>query len=323
MTPPAAASALPSTSTLTASLVTVTEVIQEQEQVQVQCVVRTRIPSEFGNATHSLLLYTNSEDDKEHLALVFGYAAAGPDSIWSRTLEAARDNETPRDRAIRGAAPLSASAIPATSATSSPLESTPPASDSNNDSAPLVRIHSCCFTGETLGSLRCDCREQLVDAMTRISAERKGVVLYLIQEGRGIGLRDKLRAYNLIDLGYDTREANIQLGLPADARSYRIATAILRDLNIPAVRLLTNNPLKVNSIVHDGLVVSERISMIPKSWSTGILPGREADGAKAIGSKLLDRDGYLVSKVLKMGHILDIPSEILAGTSAAAAPTPK
>ncbi|KAJ3089442.1 GTP cyclohydrolase II [Physocladia obscura] len=282
----------------------------EREAVQVQCVVRTRIPSEFGNATHSLLMYTNSEDDKEHLALVFGYAISGPGAIYSRTLEAVRENETSRDRAIRGATPLSTSTVPITA----PELNFP---TSNKDTAPLARIHSCCFTGETLGSLRCDCREQLVEAMKCMSVEGRGVVLYLIQEGRGIGLKEKLRAYNLIDQGYDTREANIQLGHPADARSYRIAAAILRDLNIPSVRLLTNNPHKINSMISDGVVVSERIPMIPASWTTGILPGLEDEGANAIGSKLQDRDGYLVAKVKKMGHILDIPSEILAGTSVA------
>ncbi|KAJ3351836.1 GTP cyclohydrolase II [Entophlyctis luteolus] len=178
-----------------------------------------------------------------------------------------------------------------------------PPSSENGEDAPLARIHSCCFTGETLGSLRCDCREQLVEAMKMMGKEGRGVILYLIQEGRGIGLQEKMKAYNLIDQGYDTMEANIELGHPSDARSYRIASAILRDLQIPSVRLLTNNPHKVQSIVSDGVVVSERVPMIPANWM-----------AKGDSAELQDRDGYLVTKVKKMGHILEIPDTILAGT---------
>ncbi|KAJ3207919.1 GTP cyclohydrolase II [Entophlyctis luteolus] len=261
--------------------------------MQVQCVVRTRIPSEFGNATHSLLMYTNNEDSSEHLALVFGYSL-GPSGIWSKSLEAVREGETPRERVRRGALP--AGGVPS------------PALSENGDDAPLARIHSCCFTGETLGSLRCDCREQLVEAMKMMGNEGRGIILYLIQEGRGIGLREKMnvsnRAYNLIDQGYDTMEANIELGHPSDARSYRIASAILRDLHIPSVRLLTNNPHKVNSIVADGVVVNQRVPMVPANWTS-----------QQEGAELQDRDGYLVTKVKKMGHILDIPDTILMGTS--------
>ncbi|KAJ3204718.1 GTP cyclohydrolase II [Entophlyctis luteolus] len=258
--------------------------------VRVQCHVRTRIPSEFGHATHSLLLYSNTEDSEEHLALVFGYSRTSPGGIWSKSLEAVIPGETSRDRIIRGASQLE------------PSTDFPP-SPTGELSAPLARIHSCCFTGETLGSLRCDCREQLIEAMKLMGSESRGVILYLKQEGRGIGLRDKMRAYNLIDQGYDTLEANIELGHPSDARSYQIATAILRDLQIPAVRLLTNNPHKVKSIVADGVVVSERVPMVPASWANG-----------AEDAEVQDRDGYLVTKVQRMGHILDIPEEILSGT---------
>ncbi|KAJ3024918.1 UNVERIFIED_CONTAM: GTP cyclohydrolase II [Siphonaria sp. JEL0065] len=240
---------------------------------------------------HSLLLYSNDVDNEEHLALVFGYEySAEPGSgFWSRSLEKCIDGETERDRYIRGAVPL--------------------------DQPPLARIHSCCFTGETLGSVRCDCREQLIEAMKLMGAEGRGVILYLKQEGRGIGLRDKMKAYNLIDQGYDTQQANIELGHPADGRSYVIATAILRDLQIPSVRLLTNNPHKVNSIVGDGVVVSERVPMVPASWLTGDLsPSVSSAGTGGTGTDVLDRDEYLVTKVQKMGHILDIPQEILAGT---------
>ncbi|KAJ3145881.1 GTP cyclohydrolase II [Geranomyces michiganensis] len=132
--------------------------------------------------------------------------------------------------------------------------------------APLVRIHSCCFTGETLRSLRCDCAEQLEEAMRCMAKANRGVVLYLKQEGRGIGLRDKLRAYNLIDLGHDTMAANLLLGHPPDARSYEIASAMLRDLGVGRVRLLTNNPDKLRHLERDGVVVTERVPMVPASW---------------------------------------------------------
>ncbi|KAJ3094669.1 GTP cyclohydrolase II, partial [Physocladia obscura] len=255
----------------------------EPNSIQVKCLVRTRIPSEFGNATHSLLLYTNSSDTEEHLALVYGYG-----QIFSLTLEKIYPNETTRDRLVRGA---SVSPLVPSDITTEP---------------PLARIHSCCFTGETLGSLRCDCREQLVQAMKLMSTENRGVILYLKQEGRGIGLKDKMRAYNLIDQGYDTHEANIELGHPADGRSYLIATAILRDLQIPSVRLLTNNPHKVESIVADGVIVSERVPMIPASWALGNISSSDRENAS---SEIQDRDGYLITKVKKMGHILDIPED--------------
>ena len=123
----------------------------------------------------------------------------------------------------------------------------------------LVRVHSECFTGDVLGSRRCDCGDQLHGAMHIIGEAGQGVIVYLRQEGRGIGLLDKLRAYNLQDQGYDTVEANIMLGHQADEREYDIAAAILEDLGIRSIRLLTNNPDKVESLKALGIVVTERV----------------------------------------------------------------
>ncbi|KAI9139574.1 GTP cyclohydrolase II-domain-containing protein [Paraphysoderma sedebokerense] len=138
--------------------------------------------------------------------------------------------------------------------------------ESKPSKPPLVRIHSECFTGETLFSIRCDCGEQLQQAMKRIMKEGSGVIVYLRQEGRGIGLLDKLRAYNLQDLGHDTVTANLLLHHPADLRSYDIASNILMDLNIENIRLLTNNPDKIEQLEREGVKVTKRVSMVPKSW---------------------------------------------------------
>ena len=125
----------------------------------------------------------------------------------------------------------------------------------------LVRVHSECFTGDVLGSRRCDCGDQLHGAMRMIGETGQGVIVYLRQEGRGIGLLDKLRAYNLQDEGYDTVEANILLGHQADEREYDIAAAILADLGVRSIRLLTNNPDKVESLTQLGVRVNERVSI--------------------------------------------------------------
>lgn len=126
--------------------------------------------------------------------------------------------------------------------------------------APLLRIHSQCFTGEVLGSLRCDCREQLEIAMAAIAEERCGLVIYEHQEGRGIGLIAKLQAYALQDMGLDTIEANHALGFNADCRDFSLPIAILHDLNISKVRLLSNNPEKYRALVEAGIEVAERIT---------------------------------------------------------------
>lgn len=123
----------------------------------------------------------------------------------------------------------------------------------------LVRVHSECFTGDVLGSQRCDCGEQLELAMREISHLGQGVIVYLRQEGRGIGLLDKLRAYNLQDEGYDTVDANLLLGHTPDEREYSMAAAILDDLDIRSIRLLTNNPHKIKDLEEQGVIVTGRI----------------------------------------------------------------
>lgn len=121
----------------------------------------------------------------------------------------------------------------------------------------LVRLHSECLTGDVLGSMRCDCGDQLDLALSKI-ADRDGVVVYLRQEGRGIGLANKVRAYRLQDEGRDTVDANLELGLPSDSRDYRLAAAILESLGVACVRLMTNNPAKVSSLEEAGIQVVER-----------------------------------------------------------------
>lgn len=150
----------------------------------------------------------------------------------------------------------------------------------------LVRVHSECFTGDVLGSLRCDCGQQLNTSMKRVAEAGQGVILYLRQEGRGIGLLSKLRAYNLQDEGYDTVEANRMLGHRADERDYHIAAMILKDLNVSSVRLLTNNPEKIESLNEQGIDITERVPLEPHVTR--------------------HNEDYLRTKVNRMRHILDL-----------------
>ncbi len=130
-----------------------------------------------------------------------------------------------------------------------------------DDSPPIVRLHSECLTGDVLGSLKCDCGPQLHEALNQIHEGRWGVLLYLRQEGRGIGLINKLRAYALQDQGFDTVDANTRLGFAIDARDFAVAAQMLKLLNINAVRLLTNNPLKVTGLELQGIEVTQRLSL--------------------------------------------------------------
>ncbi len=123
----------------------------------------------------------------------------------------------------------------------------------------LVRVHSECLTGDVFGSVRCDCREQLLFALESIAKEGRGILVYLRQEGRGIGLTNKIQAYALQDEGLDTVDANLHLGLPADGRNYLLAAAILRDQNVTQVRLLTNNPQKVLDLQAGSIEVVQRV----------------------------------------------------------------
>ena len=163
--------------------------------------VSARIPTRYG--TFQLILFTNTEDRKEHMALVMG--------------------------------------------------------EVQNRENVIVRVHSECFTGDVLGSERCDCGEQLDRAMYMISQAGAGVILYMRQEGRGIGLLDKLRAYNLQDEGFDTVEANLRLGHEADERDYTVAALMLKDLGIRSVSLITNNPRKIKELRSLGIVVRQRM----------------------------------------------------------------
>jgi 3,4-dihydroxy 2-butanone 4-phosphate synthase/GTP cyclohydrolase II len=131
----------------------------------------------------------------------------------------------------------------------------------NKNESVLVRVHSSCFTGDILGSLRCDCGDQLASAMTMIDKAGKGVVLYMNQEGRGIGLMNKLKAYKLQENGYDTLEANLKLGFKGDARDYGVGAQILRAVGVEKIKLLSNNPKKRTGLVGYGLEITENISI--------------------------------------------------------------
>jgi GTP cyclohydrolase II len=155
----------------------------------------------------------------------------------------------------------------------------------NGKNAPLVRVHSQCLTGDVLASLRCDCRAQLELSLKKISKAPSGVLLYLPQEGRGIGLMNKLRAYELQDGGMDTVEANQKLGFAADARDYDFSAQILKQLGAKKIRLLSNNPEKVRQLENAGIEVVERVSCQPRIHKSS--------------------RAYLQTKKKKMGHLLD------------------
>ncbi|MFL2840542.1 MAG: GTP cyclohydrolase II [Pseudohongiellaceae bacterium] len=196
-------------------------------------IIRTksaRIPTKYGD--FKLCVYTNSEDDKEHLALFVG--------------------------------------------------------DIENVENVLTRVHSECFTGDVLGSLRCDCGDQLSFAMKKIAKQGHGVIVYMRQEGRGIGLSKKIEAYNLQDAGHDTVDANILLGHLPDEREYSLAALILKDLKVKSIRLLTNNPTKIKALESEGIAVKERIGV------EGTVHPENAQ--------------YLMTKVKRMNHILSIES---------------
>lgn len=155
----------------------------------------------------------------------------------------------------------------------------------NGKVLPLVRVHSQCLTGDVLASLRCDCRAQLELSLKKIAQAGSGILLYLPQEGRGIGLMNKLRAYQLQDGGMDTVEANEKLGFAADARDYGFSAHILKKLGATKIRLLSNNPEKVRQLEQSGIRVIERVSCQPR-----ILKISRA---------------YLQTKKSKMGHLLE------------------
>lgn len=153
----------------------------------------------------------------------------------------------------------------------------------------LVRLHSECLTGDALFSLRCDCGFQLEHALQRIAAEGRGVVLYLRQEGRGIGLANKIRAYALQDAGADTVEANQHLGFEPDQRDYAVAVQMLQHLNIRQLKLMTNNPRKIAALEAAQIEIAERVPV-----ECGRNPHNES---------------YLTTKADKLGHLLQLPAE--------------
>ncbi len=192
----------------------------------VRVFARAKLPTRFGD--FSILVFKNSLDDKEHVAVVRGNV--------------------------------------------------------NGRSNVPIRVHSECLTGDVFGSLRCDCRDQLEFALKTLGNQDSGVLVYLRQEGRGIGLGNKIRAYSLQEQGYDTYEANQHLGFDDDLRDYRVAALIVKALHIHSVELVTNNPQKINGLQENGVTVAQRLPAVME-----INPHNEE---------------YLVAKAQKSGHFL-------------------
>lgn len=267
----------------------------------VKCIARARIPTTQGPEIF-LHLYENNMDKKEHLAIVFG------EDIRSRSLFKQRPGETQQDRMTRGAyvGKLYPGRDMADKDEKQQLELRFDAQGNLNpeyhtyNEPTLVRIHSECYTGETAWSARCDCGEQFDEAGKMMGELGHGCIVYLRQEGRGIGLGEKLKAYNLQDLGADTVQANLMLRHPADGRSFSLATAILQDLGLIQIKLLTNNPDKIVAVEgkHRQVQVLERIPMIPLAW-------KNQDGIKS-----KEIEGYLSTKIERMGHLLEKPLKI-------------
>jgi 3,4-dihydroxy 2-butanone 4-phosphate synthase/GTP cyclohydrolase II len=155
----------------------------------------------------------------------------------------------------------------------------------------LTRVHSSCFTGDILGSLRCDCGDQLSAALDMVEKAGQGIILYMNQEGRGIGLVNKLKAYKLQEEGYDTLEANLHMGLPADARDYGVGAQILRHLEVSKLKLITNNPKKRVGLMSYGLEIVDTVSIET--------PSNDYNRK------------YLQTKRDKMGHDIDVVLDIL------------
>ena len=157
---------------------------------------------------------------------------------------------------------------------------------SSSEKPPLVRIHSECLTGDAFASLKCDCGPQLEASLKRIQEEGNGALVYMRQEGRGIGLYSKIQAYALQDQGHDTLDANLLLGLPADGREYDIAAEMLKDLGLTEIRLMTNNPLKIKGLQDNGITVKQRLQR-----------------QSGVGPRNVD---YLSMKRRRMGHLLNV-----------------
>ena len=162
--------------------------------------------------------------------------------------------------------------------------------DVSGEPPPLVRLHSECLTGDVLGSLRCDCGQQLETSLEMIAGEKRGLLFYLRQEGRGIGLVNKVRAYGLQDDGLDTIDANLALGLPVDSREYRTAALLLHHLDLTQIRLITNNLRKCEALQESGIEIVERVPIAIEPNPSNI--------------------AYLRTKARRLGHLLDLESVV-------------